>query len=102
LVPQIKVWTEFIISTLSSKERSGDPLLGTRKYNILHCQLRNLAISNLNQHKFLSHLSDGSWCPCGEDVEDNFHRMEVQKQGMVKRVIVMRQQHRGTPTSDFR
>ena len=38
--------------------------LGTRKYNIFHCQLRNLA-SNLNQHKFLSHLSDGSGCPCG-------------------------------------
>jgi hypothetical protein len=29
LVPQIKVWTEFIISTLSSKERSGDPLKST-------------------------------------------------------------------------
>ena len=40
--------------------------LGTRKYNIFHCQLRNLA-SNLNQHKFLSHLSDGSGCPCGEN-----------------------------------
>ena len=24
LVPQIKVWTEFIINTLSSRERSGD------------------------------------------------------------------------------
>ena len=46
--------------------------LGTRKYNIFHCQLRNLA-SNLNQHKFLSHLSDGSGRPCGDDVEDNFH-----------------------------
>jgi hypothetical protein len=29
-------------------------------------------------------------------------RMEVQKQIMVKRVIVMRQQHCGTPTSDFK
>jgi hypothetical protein len=29
LVPQIKVWTEFIISTLSSKERSGDPFKST-------------------------------------------------------------------------
>jgi hypothetical protein len=47
-------------------------VLGTRKYNIFHCQLRNLA-SNLNQYKFLSHLSDGSECPCGDDVEDNFH-----------------------------
>ena len=46
--------------------------LGTRKYNIFHCQLRNLA-SNLNQHKFLSPLSDGSGCSCGDDVEDNFH-----------------------------
>ena len=50
--------------------------LGTRKYNIFHCQLRNLA-SNLNQHKFLSHLSDGSGCPCGDDVEDNFHYFYV-------------------------
>ena len=47
-------------------------VLGTRKYSIFHCQLRNLA-SNLNQYKFLSHLSDGSECPCGDDVEDNFH-----------------------------
>ena len=46
--------------------------LGTRKYNIFHCQLRNLA-NNLNQHKFLSHLSDGSGCLCGDYVEDNFH-----------------------------
>jgi hypothetical protein len=45
--------------------------LGTRKYNIFHCQLRNLA-RNLNQHKFLSHLSDSSRCPCEDDVEDNF------------------------------
>jgi hypothetical protein len=32
----------------------------------------------------------------------NDYRMGVQKQGMVKRVIVMRQQHCGTPTSDFK
>jgi hypothetical protein len=50
--------------------------IGTRKYNIFHCQLRNLA-SNLNQYKFLSHLSDCSECPCGDDVEDNFHYFYV-------------------------
>ena len=33
----------------------------------------------------------------------NYYRMEVQKQGMVKRVLFnMRQQHCGTPTSDFK
>jgi hypothetical protein len=53
--------------------------LGTRKYNIFHCQLRNLA-SNLNQHKFLSHLSDSSMCPCGDDVEDNFHYFSFAKE----------------------
>jgi hypothetical protein len=84
--------------TKNKNQHVGPPYfaLGTRKYNIFHCQLRNLAISNLNQHKFL-YLSDGSGCPCGDDVEDNFHyfyvcplficQMEVQKQGMVKRVI---------------
>jgi len=46
-------------------------VLATRKYNIFYCQLRNLA-SNLNQHKFLSHLPDSSRCPCVDDVEDNF------------------------------
>jgi hypothetical protein len=32
LVPQIKVWTEFKISTLSSKERSGDPFNSTSMF----------------------------------------------------------------------
>jgi hypothetical protein len=32
LVPQIKVWTEFIISTLSSKEISGDPFKSTSMF----------------------------------------------------------------------
>ena len=32
LVPQIKVWTEFIISTLSSKERSVDPFKSTSMF----------------------------------------------------------------------
>ena len=45
--------------------------LGTRKYNIFHCQLSNLA-SNLNQHKFLSHLSDGSGCPCRNELKTTF------------------------------
>jgi hypothetical protein len=31
-----------------------------------------------------------------------YYRMEVQKQGMVKRVLAMRQQHCGTPTSDLK
>jgi hypothetical protein len=34
-------------------------------------------VHNLNQHKFLSHLSDGSGCPCEDDVEDNFHYFYV-------------------------
>ena len=49
--------------------------LGTRKYNMFHCQLRNLA-SNLNQHRFLSLLSDSLRCPCGDDV-DSFHYFYV-------------------------
>ena len=40
--------------------------------SLWHCQLGNLA-SNLSQQKFLSHFSDSSRCPCGDDVEDNFH-----------------------------
>ena len=50
--------------------------LGTRKYNIFLCQLRNLA-SNLNQHKFLSHVSVSSRCHCEDDVEDNFQYLYV-------------------------
>ena len=32
LVPQIKVWTEFIIGTLSSKERLGNPFKSTSMF----------------------------------------------------------------------
>ena len=64
--------------------------LGTRKYNIFHCQLRNLA-SNLNQHKFLSHLSDGSGCPCGDDVEDNFHYFYVCPLFICQRILLFTQ-----------
>ena len=64
--------------------------LGTRKYNIFHCQLRNLAISNLNQHKFL-YLSDGSGCPCGDDVEDNFHYFYVCPLFICKRILLFTQ-----------
>ena len=45
---------------------------GIRKYNIIHCQLRN-EVSDLNHHLVLSHLSDSSRCACGDDIEDNFH-----------------------------
>jgi hypothetical protein len=31
-----------------------------------------------------------------------YYTMKVQKQGMVKGVLVMRQQHCGTPPSDFK
>ena len=64
--------------------------LGRRKYNILHCQFRNLA-SNLNQHKFLSHLSDGSGCPCGDDVEDNFHYFYVCPLFICQRILLFTQ-----------
>ena len=64
--------------------------LGTRKYNIFHCQLRNVA-SNLNQHKFLSHLSDGSGCPCGDHVEDNFHYFYVCPIFICKRILLFTQ-----------
>ena len=64
--------------------------LGTRKYNIFHCQLRNLA-SNLNQHKFLSHLSDSSMCPCGDDVEDNFHYFYVCPLFICQRILLFTQ-----------
>ena len=64
--------------------------LGTRKYNIFHCQLRNLA-SNLNQHKFLSHLSDGSGCPYGDDVEDNFHYFYVCPLFICQRMLLFTQ-----------
>ena len=64
--------------------------LGTRKYNIFHCQLRNLA-SNLNEHKFLSHLSDGSGRPCGDDVEDNFHYFFVCPLFICQRILLFTQ-----------
>jgi hypothetical protein len=61
--------------------------LGTRKYNIFLCQLRNLA-SNLNQYKF---LSDGSECPCGDDVEDNFHYFYVCPLFICQRILLFTQ-----------
>ena len=64
--------------------------LGRRKYNIFHCQFRNLA-SNLNQHKFLSHLSDGSGCPCGDDVDDNFHYFYVCPLFICQRILLFTQ-----------
>ena len=45
---------------------------GSRKVNIIHCQLRNEA-SDLKDHLFCDHLSDSSICACGDPVEDNFH-----------------------------
>ena len=57
---------------------------------MFHCQLRNLA-SNLNQHKFLSHLSDGSGCPCGDDVEDNFHYFYVCPLFICQRILLFTQ-----------
>jgi hypothetical protein len=64
--------------------------LGARKYNIFHCQLRNLA-SNLNQHKFLSYLSDSSGSPCGDDVEDNFHYFYVCPLFICHRILLFTQ-----------
>jgi hypothetical protein len=64
--------------------------LGTRKYNIFQYQLWNLT-SNLNQHKFLSHLSDSSRCPCGEDVEDNFHYFYVCPLFTCQRILLFTQ-----------
>ena len=64
--------------------------LGKRKYNIFHCQLKNLA-SNLNQHKFLSHLSDSLRCPCEDDVEDNFHYFYVCPLFICQRILLFTQ-----------
>ena len=64
--------------------------MGTRKYNIFHCQLRNLA-SNLNQHKFLSHLSDSWMCSCGDDVENNFHYFYVCPLFICQRILLFTQ-----------
>ena len=61
--------------------------LGARKYNIFQCQLGNLA-SNLNQHKFLSHLSNSSRCPCGDDVEDSFHYFYVCPLFICQRIVL--------------
>lgn len=49
---------------------------GQRRLNKIHCQLRNKA-SDLKHHLVLSHLSDGSSCACGDQVEDNFHYFYV-------------------------
>ena len=46
---------------------------GIRKFNIIHCQLRNEA-SNLKAHLFNDFLSDDTDCPnCGDPLEDNGH-----------------------------
>ena len=47
--------------------------------------------SNLNQHKLLSHLSDGSRCPCGDDVEDNFHYFYVCPLFICQRILLFTQ-----------
>ena len=49
MVPQIKVWTEFIISTLSSKERSGDPFKSTsmlRKFAVFQLSKQHNSLAN--------------------------------------------------------
>ena len=102
----VKIWIDFrksprfsLTSPLSQlREKSSRPVftvcgepcspyfaLGTRKYNIFHCQLRNLA-SNLNQH-----LSDSSRCPCGDDVEDNFHYFYVCPLFICQRILLFTQ-----------
>jgi hypothetical protein len=46
---------------------------GIRKFNIIHCQLRNEA-SNLKAHLFNDFLSDNTDCPnCRGPLEDNNH-----------------------------
>ena len=46
---------------------------GMRKFNIIHCQLRNEA-SNLKAHLFNDLLSDNTNCPnCSGSLEDNNH-----------------------------
>ena len=46
---------------------------GIRKFNIIHCQLRNEA-SNLKAHLFNDFLSDNTNCPnCSGPLEDNNH-----------------------------
>jgi hypothetical protein len=46
---------------------------GIRKFNIIHCQLRNKA-SNLKAHLFNDFLSDNTNCPnCSGPLEDNNH-----------------------------
>jgi hypothetical protein len=38
---------------------------------------------------FLSHLSDGSGCPCGDDVEDNFHYFYVCPLFICQRILLL-------------
>ena len=45
----------------------------------------------MNQHKFLSHLSDGSGCPCGDGVEDNFHYFYVCPLFICQRILLFTQ-----------
>ena len=42
----------------------------------------------MNQHKFLSHLSDGSGRPCGDDVEDNCHYFYVCPLFICQRILL--------------
>ena len=50
---------------------------GIRKFNIIHCQLRNEA-SNLKAHLFNDFLSDNTNCPnCSGPLEDNNHYLLI-------------------------
>jgi hypothetical protein len=45
---------------------------GKRRFNIIHCQLRNCA-SNLQSHLKKDHLTDCDLCVCGQSAETNYH-----------------------------
>lgn len=47
-------------------------MYGSRKWNIIHTQLR-LKCSNLKSHLVLLHVSDDPVCLCNFDIEDNYH-----------------------------
>jgi hypothetical protein len=67
LVPQIKVWTEFIISTLSSKERSGDPF--------------EPPFCNTTSYK----------CSCFPNVIDSWNLLDVDTQNQHSRLMFKKQ-----------